>query len=142
MPKSDKSDNIEKEKRLRIVQEWILQDYLTSDIVNQCINKWGVTERQAYRYISNANDAFAKITEKKLERRLNYHIQRRNKLLRDLEEKQKKTPAGIGVQLNILQDIAKLEKLYTLKVEVAGPNGAAIQTDSTHRVIFEDYAAD
>jgi hypothetical protein len=135
-----KSDKIEKEKRIRIVQEWILQDHLTSDIVNNCVAKWGVCERQAMRYIADANKAFAKITEKRLERRLNYHIQRRNKLLRDLEEKSKKTPAGIGVQLDILQDIAKLEKLYTLKIEHSGKDGAAIQTDSVHKVIFENYA--
>lgn len=98
--------------------EIVLDFFLGSGTAVIGAEKPGATERQAYRYISNANDAFAKITEKKLERRLNYHIQCRNKLLRDLEEKQKKTPAGIGVQLNILQDIAKLEELYTLKVEV------------------------
>lgn len=135
-----KSDKIEKDKRIRIVQEWILQDHITTDIVNNCVSKWGVSERQAMRYLKDANDEFAKITEKKLEKRLNYHIQRRNKLLRDLEDKFKKTPAGIGVQLDILQDIAKLEKLYTLKVEHTGKDGAAIQTDSTHRVIFENYS--
>jgi hypothetical protein len=135
-----KSDKLEKEKRIRIVQEWILQDFITTDIVNQCVNKWGVSDRQAMRYLSSANEAFAKITEKKLESRLNYHIQRRNKLLRDLDPGDRKTPAGINCQLNILQDIAKLEKLYTLKVEHSGQNGGAIVTDTTHRVIFEDYA--
>ena len=131
---------LEKERRVRIVQEWILQDFLTSDIVNQCVAKWGICERQAMRYIADANKAFEKITEKRLEKRLNYHIQRRNKLLRDLDPQVKNSAAGIGVQLNILQDIAKLEKLYTLKIEHTGKDGQAIQTDSTHRVIFEDYA--
>lgn len=135
-----KSSNIEKAKRVRIVVEWILQDHITTDIVNNCIEKWGVSERQAMRYLADANKEFEKITEKKLEKRLNYHIQRRNKLLRDLDPKERRTPSGITAQLNVLQDIAKLEKLYTLKIEHSGKDGAAIQTESTHRVIFENYA--
>lgn len=135
-----KSDNLEKDKRVRIVVEWILQDHITTDIVNNCIKQWGVSERQAMRYIKDANESFAKITEKRLEKRLNYHIQRRHKLLRDLGETHKKTPSGIAVQLNILEDIAKLEKLYTIKVEHTGENGKPIETNSTHKVIFENYA--
>lgn len=135
-----KVDKVEQQRRIRIVQEWILQDFPTSDIAQNCVNKWGISERHAMRYIAWANDGFAKITEKKLEKRLNYHIQRRQKLLRDLEEKYKKHPAGISVQLDILQDLAKLEKLYTLKIEHSGPDGGAIQTESTHKVVFEDYA--
>ncbi|HTE33026.1 MAG TPA: hypothetical protein VK666_21735 [Chryseolinea sp.] len=137
-----KSGDLEKEKRLRMVQEWILQDHITTDIISQCINSWDISERQAMRYLASAKIAFAKITEKKLEHRLNYHIQRRNKLLRDLDPKYRKSPPGIKVQLDVLEDIAKLEQLYKLKIEVGGPKGAAaIQTDSTHKVIFENYAA-
>lgn len=131
---------MEQQRRIRIVQEWLLQDFTSNDIAQQCVAKWGISERQAHRYISWANEGFAKITEKKLEKRLNYHIQRRQKMLRDLDDKYKKHPAGLSVQLDILQDIAKLEKLYTLKIEHSGPDGAAIQTESTHKVIFEDYA--
>ena len=116
---SVKSDTLELEKRVRAVQEWILQDHISSDIIAQCVNAWGVSERQAQRYISAAQQAFAKITEKKLEHRMNYHIQRRNKLLRDLDPKFRKSPPGIKVQLDILEDIAKLDQL------VDKPQGAA-----------------
>lgn len=136
----EKVDKLEKDKRIRIVQEWMLQDHITTDIVNKCVITWQIGERQAMRYISDAGNGFGKITEKKLEKRLNYHIQRRNKLLRDIDPKEKKTPAGIKAQLDVLKDIADLEKLYTLKIEVAGKGGKAIQTESTHRVVFVDYA--
>ena len=140
MPNAVKVDKVEQQRRIRIVQEWLLQDFTSSDIAQQCGSKWNISERQAHRYINWANEGFAKITEKKLEKRLNYHIQRRIKMLRDLDDKYKKHPSGISVQLDILQDIAKLEKLYTLKIEHSGPDGAAIQTESTHKVVFEDYA--
>jgi hypothetical protein len=126
-----RSDKIEKEKRLRIVQEWILQDQLSIDIIANCVAKWGISERQAKRYISEAHKIFAKITEKIAERRLNYHIQRRNKLLRDLDPKLKNTPYGITAQLNVLQDIAKLEKLYITKIEHSGENGEPIKQVTT-----------
>ena len=80
-------DKIEYEKRIRIVQEWILQDHLTSDIVAQCSNKLLVSTRQGMRYIADDHAALHRVTEKKAERRLNYHLLRRQKLLRDLEEK-------------------------------------------------------
>lgn len=117
-----------------------MEDLLTSDIVTFCVIEWGISERQAMRYIADAKTGFAKITDKKLENRLNYHIQRRNKLLRDMDEAERKSPSGIKAQLDVLKDIAELEQLYTLKVEVAGPKGAAIQTEVTHKVVFEDYA--
>lgn len=141
MPKSSKSDKLEKEKRIRIVQEWILQDHIITDIVTQCGAKWGLSERQAFRYIKEAGEQFKAITEKNLEKRLNYHIQRRNKLLRDLKPEERNTPAGINAQLAILKDIADLEQLYKIKVEHTGKEGAAIQTESKHTVIFENYAA-
>jgi hypothetical protein len=139
--KQKKSDNIELQRRIRSVQDWILKDYFTTDIIESCIAKWGVSRAQAYRYLADANHEFGKVTEKNLEKRLYYHIQRRNKLLRDLDEKSKTSPAGIDAQLRILQDIADLEQLYKLKIQVEGvKGGAAIQTESTHKVIFEDYA--
>lgn len=135
-----KSDRLEKDKRIRMVQEWILQDHIISDIVHNCVTKWGVSERQAFRYMKDAAEGFKAITEKNLERRLNYHIQRRNKLLRDIKPEDKNTPAGINAQLAILKDIADLEQLYKIKVEHTGAGGAAIQTESKHNVIFENYA--
>ena len=119
-------DKIEYDKRVRIVQEWILQDHLTSDIVTQCVNKWHVSNRQALRYVADAHNAFQKITEKKVERRLNYHLQRRAKLLRDMDDKHKRTPVGIAVQLDVLQDIAKLEQLYKIQIEHTGKDGAPL----------------
>jgi hypothetical protein len=135
-----KVDKLEKEKRIRIIQEWMLQDHITNDIVNKCVLSWGISDRQAMRYIADAKKGFSKATEKKLDQRMNYHIQRRNKLLRDLDPQYRKTPEGIRAQLKVLSDIAKLEQLYTLKIEVGTKDGKALQTEITHKVVFEDYA--
>lgn len=134
-----KSDQLEIQKRLRIIQEWILQDYLTSDIITQCVSKWGISDRQGFRYLEMANEGFIKITEQRLEKRLAYHIQRRQKLLRDIDTKTKNSPAGISTALNILEDIAKLEKLYTTKIELTGKDGQPIQPSTTTVIIENPY---
>lgn len=118
-----KADKIEYAKRVHMVQGWILQDFLASDIVEKSTDMWQVSERQAMRYLSDAHKAFQGITEKKAERRLNYHLQRRNKLLRDMEEKYRRTPTGLAIQLSILRDIAKLEQLYKIQIEHTGKDG-------------------
>lgn len=114
-------DKIEKEKRLRIVQEWLLQDHTTSDIVTQGVAKWGISKRQVERYVADAYEAFRRMTESSTERRLYYHIQRRMKLLRDMERKQ--SPSGVSVSLSILDSMAKLEGLAINKHELSGQNG-------------------
>lgn len=136
---SAKVDKLEMAKRIRIVQEWMLQDHITTDIINNCMKQWGISDRQAYQYLKKASEGFEQITEKKLEKRLNYHLQRRTKLLRDLDPAYKRTPEGIKAQLQVLEDIAKLEKLYTIKIEHTGKDGAEIKTKTTHEVVFADY---
>jgi hypothetical protein len=40
MPKETRIDKIELEKRIRIVQEWIIDDWSYSDIVTNIRTKW------------------------------------------------------------------------------------------------------
>lgn len=134
-----KIDLAEKDKRIRQVQEWLLQDFITADILRQCVTRWGVSQRQGARYLADARKTFETITEKNLAKRLNYHLHRRTKLLRDIDPKYKNQPQGIAAQLAVLRDIADLEQLYKAKLEVSGPDGKPIKTQTTHRVIFEDY---
>lgn len=115
-------------------------DFPYNDIVTQSMQKWGITDRQAKRYISKAYESFAEITEKNVGRRLNYHIQKRMKLLRDIAPPDRNTPAGISTALRIIQDIAKLEGFYVEKHEHSGPDGGPIHTETKHEVIFKDYS--
>lgn len=111
-----KSTKIETDKRTRGVQEWMMQGHSSSDIVRQCIAQWGITGRQAYKYIRKAYDAFREQAERDIEARRQYHIHSRLKLFRDLQDKKSSKPAGTA--LAILQDIAKLEGLYVEKTEI------------------------
>ena len=40
-----KVDNIEKDKRLRIIQEWLIDDWPSADIKLQIVEKWGLSVR-------------------------------------------------------------------------------------------------
>lgn len=110
-----KSDNIEKDKRIRQVMEWILAGHLSSDIVNTCVQQWGITQRQAYKYIRESRARFRALTEDDEKNRLAFHITARMKLFKDLIDK--KQPDGASVALSILKDIAKIEGLYITKVD-------------------------
>lgn len=123
-----KIDKIEKERRIRVVQEWILSDHTSPDIVSQAAAKWGVSVRQAYRYVADAYKGFRETNEVVVANRLHYHIQRRMKLLRDLEKKN--TSHSIKASLNILDSMAKLEGVLIDKHELTGKDGGPIQTQS------------
>ena len=111
-----RTDKIELDKRVRSVQEWMMSGNSTSDIITQCMNKWDITERQSYTYISKAYKAFLKISEDTIEERRSFHIETRLKLFRDLRDKNINKSAAVAI--DILRDIAKLEGLYVEKSEV------------------------
>jgi len=139
---SKRSDKVEMERRVRTVQEYILMDYPYADIVAQCIQKWGVCDRQAKRYIQDAYDSFKATLEKNFEKRLGFHLQRRMKLLRQLDPEERRTATGVRAELLVLRDIAKLEGLYIEKHEFSGKDGAPIPLSVTHEVVFKDYSND
>jgi hypothetical protein len=120
MPKTEKikSDKIQLQKRIRAVQEWILQDFITTDIITNCINTWGVTERQAYRYLWAANRFFQERDKLSLDRKRAYYLARLKKLLRDMDPKEKTTAAGTTAIKSVLTAMAKLDgvNIETLKL--------------------------
>jgi thermostable 8-oxoguanine DNA glycosylase len=75
-----RSDNAIMEKRVRMVQQWLLEDHPTSDIVSFCISKWNVSKRQAYRYLSHAMEKFKEANEKSVEQKVNYYLARKRSL--------------------------------------------------------------
>lgn len=138
-----KTDNIEIDKRIRAVQEWLVDDYPISDIIANCIQKWGIQDRQAKRYIKEARNRWAEKEHPKIEQKLSLRVESLKKLKRSLAEKFKGTPPGIFAQLAVEKEIIKLESLGApIKIEQSGPNGGPIPTEVTHRVIFEDNGSD
>lgn len=140
MPKEAKVDDIELDKRIRVVQEYLLLDYSKGDIAAQCVAKWGVSTRQGYNYIEKAYAAWEEINEKERKRLQKYHVQRRMKLLRNMDPAEAKTAAGTRAALEVLKDLAKFQGVApSEKVEHTGPEGAPIQTETKHEVIFRNY---
>jgi len=125
----NKSSDLEYKRRLRIVQEWILADVFQKDIINKCVESWGISEFQAKRYIKTASVEFTKVMEKDMKKNLAYHIEKRKKLIRQISADEKHTARGVRVELDIVKDIAELQGLYVKKHEVTGKDGKAIEIE-------------
>lgn len=114
---SKRSDQIEYEKRIRAVQEWIINSYSYVDIVKQVVQSWGVTDRQAKTYISVSYKRFRQANEIEVEELKAASIERRKKIARELDPEYKKTPSGVIALLAVEKDIDKLRGLYVDKHE-------------------------
>ncbi len=115
MPKETKITHVEKAKRLRAVQEWLIDDWPACDIVTQSVNKWGVSERQAKRYLADARDTWVKGNQEKLNAKRSARIEALKKLKRSMKEEFKGTPAGMRTVLQIDKELARLEGAYPTK---------------------------
>lgn len=135
MPKS--IDTIEKEKRIRIVMEWILEDWSSSDIVAQIVNKWGVSERHAMRYLAEGRKKWVKGEDQIIEHKRRLKVESLKKLKRSLSPAYKGTPAGIRATMAVEKEIITLESLRPVtKVELTGKNGQPIQTENTSVILY------
>jgi len=135
-------DKTEMEKRVRLVQEWIIDDWPEADIRANIVKTWKVSERQARRYIQQARQRWMQKSDQALEEKRVLRIEALKKLKRSLKEQFKGTPEGIKAILAVEDRIIKLESLDpAIKLEHTGKGGGPIQQETTHRVIFEDYGA-
>lgn len=132
-----KSDHVEYEKRIRIVQEWILEDWPSCDIVQQVNSKWGVEERQAKRYLAEARKRWVALEDHVLASKRKLKIESLKKLKRSLQAKFVGTPNGIQAILNVEKEIIKLEALAPpKKLEIYGKDGQPIQTESKNDIDY------
>lgn len=142
MPNTPRVDKVEYERRIRNVQEWLVDDWPYQDVITQITKKWDLEERQAKRYIKDARERWSKAAQIKIDERRGRRIESLQKLKRSIKAEFMGTPAGMQAQLAIEKEIIKLEGIAIIKVEQSGPNGGPISTEVTHRVIFEDYGGD
>jgi len=134
MPKIEK---IEYEKRVRIVQEWILEDWPSCDIITQIIGQWHLEERQAKRYISEARKRWLVDESMLIEQKRKLKVESLKKIKRSLNAKYKGTPAGIRALVSVEKEIISLEGLRKpVKVELTGRDGMPIQTENTSVVLY------
>jgi hypothetical protein len=111
-PRNNGADKVEKLKRIRIIQEYLVLGKNPKDIVTQVASAWGITPRMAQHYVNKAFDDFKTLSGQNIESLRGFHIQSRMKLL-DWAMERNKTLA-----LDVLQDMAKLQGLYVHKTDI------------------------
>lgn len=128
-----KADKLEVNKRVRQIMEWMLEGYLTNDIIKSCTSKWAIDERMAYKYIKKAKKLFIEITAGELKERLAFHIASRMKIFTGIKDKEK--PGGARAALDVLKDIADLEGYYQQKVDIT-TQGNAIHSQTIEATLI------
>ncbi|WP_129714655.1 hypothetical protein [Pedobacter sp. SYP-B3415] len=126
-----KVSQLEKLKRLRKIQEWILDDFSHRDIVAKGVAEWDVSERTVERYYSDAFKEFRERTRFDTEHLKAYYKSRKRKLIQDMDPVLKKTPAGVRAINKVLDSMAKIDGIVIDKVELSGPDGAPIATQTS-----------
>ena len=125
----DNAAKLEYEKRVRIVQEWILEDWPYTDIVNQIIAKWGIGTRQAQRYVAEGRKRWVAEETQIVETKRKLKIHSLKKLKRSLRDNFKGTPEGIRAIMAVEKEIINLEGIRPAeKHEIGGLNGQPLPT--------------
>lgn len=117
-------DKAETARRVRIVQEYLMQGHLSRDIIDTCTIKFNVKSRTVEKYIQIARQEFVRALDIDVKERLSEHIHMRQLLFAKLKDKDQ--PNGARAALHIIRDIAKLENLYVnTDADKSPPNGAS-----------------
>lgn len=126
-----RASGVEKEKRIFTIQGWIIdgvQDYL---IKKQVLN-WGISKRQAARYIAEAYDRWKKDKTIDIENRRDARIAELQQDIRGMDEKFKKTPIGLRTILAYKKELSKLEDLYPdRRIKLSGDPDNPVTVNST-----------
>ena len=127
-----RSTEMEVARRIRTVAQWIVEGHSYTDICHNVTQTWGVEERQAKRYITEALDLFKEENEAELEQKVAFHKRARMDNYRLLVEQRTKTIKNenltpykkvqmvcmLSNQINaILRDIAKIDGVFIEKVD-------------------------
>ena len=127
-----RSTEMEVARRIRTVAQWIVEGHSYTDICHNVTETWGVEERQAKRYITEALDLFKEENEAELEQKVAFHKRARTDNYRLLVEHRTKTIKNenltpykkvqmvcmISNQINvILRDIAKIDGVFIEQVD-------------------------
>lgn len=126
-----KVDQLTMNLRVRTVMDWILQGYVTKDIIAQCTTKWGIDERMGYKYLKAAKKEFADARKGKINERIDFYIAAKLKLYNEMQSKN--TPKGAAVANDILDSMARLEGAIVDKLDLT-TKGKALPSP-TERVI-------
>jgi hypothetical protein len=128
---SEKASQIEITKRVRTIQEWIMEDHTYSDIIRSSVARWDVSSRQAERYYAKAFKDFRDATRQSTEVLVAYYKKRKQKLIREMDPILKKSPSGVRAINQVLDSMAKLDGIVLDRLEITGKGGGPLQTETT-----------
>lgn len=130
-----KATNDEKERRIFQVQGWIVdgvQDYM----IKKQIMGWGLSGRQADRYLKDAYNRWKPIEEISVEERRAAKIADLKQLRRGLQERFKGTPEGIRAIMQVEKQIIRLEDLEPAKrLQLSGDAENPLKLDTNIQAI-------
>jgi hypothetical protein len=172
MAETTRATEIEKLKRLKTVAGWLVEGHTQGEILYNIVTKWGLSESQAYNYISEVKKSWKEDLKGDIQAFRDLAIKRNLDSLTKLRKEVNSVYANtnldtykriqmIGILENrlsaIRQDIAKLQGLYVEKIEHGGNVGGALllksvndmndeqiaqEIERLHRLREEDAAAD
>lgn len=109
--KEQRATLIEKEKRLFMIQSWILDGVQDRLIIKQISVDWNLSIRQCERYIKDAYEKWKKVEGVNLDMKRELKIAELKQIRRSLKEEYKGTPQGIQAIMLVEREIIKLEGL-------------------------------
>ena len=129
---------VTKEKRILTVQGWIIDGVQEDFMRKQMRNEWGISTRQAKRYIADAYKSWKTDAEIDMETRRQAKIAELQQLKRSLKKDYKGTPAGIRPIMAVEKQIIRLEPYSVKRVDVTS-GGEKIEPMSPRTVIIQEY---
>ena len=126
-----RSSNLETEKRVFTIQEWIINgvpDYLILKSIEQ---QYGVRRRQSKNLLNKAYTAWSKDQEASIDQLRDLKIAKLKQNMLSMGSKYKNTPQGMAVLLNYEKEINKLQALYPATKVI-------LQGDQDHPIVISN----
>lgn len=114
----------------------MMHDFTSGEITQALAKKYDVCARQAGRYIFYANKFLEEKNEGSLKRKIAWYKTRKQRLLRDMDPKEKKTAAGVMAVNKVLDSMAKLEGLMVNKIDIQNP--IQVEAKVKHEVNYSE----
>jgi len=115
MSKENRVSKVVKEKRIFTVQNWLIDAVPNAFIIKQITDNWGISRRQAIRYLDEAYKLWNTETAATVEEKRQTRIAWLQNEIRAMDSISKHTPQGKRTLLAFAKEISKLEALYPAK---------------------------
>lgn len=130
-----KSDSLKMDIRIRSVMHWVLDGYVTKDIISFCMSKFDVDERMVYKYLREAKKLIKDVRKGKIDERVDFYIAAKMKLYNELKDKH--TPKGAQVANSILDSMARVEGVILDRMDITSKDKALIPEQKVYKVTLD-----